>query len=538
MIIKSNFIDFLSRTIYPASIELRNGKVFEISIDEGPYNTYLLPGLIDSHIHIESSMCTPGAFAVAAVSRGTTSVISDPHEIGNVLGVKGVEFMIDDSKKVPLKYFFGAPSCVPATDYETSGASINAGDIEYLMGKREIKFLSELMNFPGVINDNRDVWEKIDIAHKVGKPIDGHAPGLKGEYLKKYIAAGILTDHECSTLEEAEEKISLGMKIQIREGSAARNFDTLKILLKKYPEKVMLCSDDLHPEMLVKGHINLLVARLVSEGFDLFDTIKSCTYNPALHYSLNTGIIKPGMPADFIIVDDPGRMNVFETFIEGEKVFDRGKVLFDYRGASPINNFSSSKISKEDIRIIALTDKLRVIKAFNGQLYTKEEIDSVVLGEEIEQNTDIDLLKIVIKDRYKNSPPNVAYIRGFGLKSGAFASSVSHDSHNIVCVGTNDEDIVATINSIVEMRGGLVFANGEEIISLPLEIGGIMSDRPVEEIAEKYQKISDAVKNCGCTMEAPFMSLSFMALLVIPELKISDKGLFKLSTFSYVPLFQ
>lgn len=538
MIIKSNLIDTLSRTVYPSLVEVRNGKIFRISVDNGSYGTYLLPGLIDSHIHIESSMCTPGAFAVAAVSRGTTSVISDPHEIGNVLGIKGVEFMIDDSKNVPLKFFFGAPSCVPATDYETSGASIDAEDIKLLLEKPEIKYLSELMNFPGVINNNREVWEKIDIAHKAGKPIDGHAPGLKGEDLRKYVAAGISTDHECSTLEEAEEKISLGMKIQIREGSAARNFDALKTLLRKYPTKVMLCSDDLHPEMLVKGHINLLVARLVSEGFDLFDTIKSCTYNPALHYGLNTGIIKPGMPADFIIVDNPGKMNVLETYIEGEKVFDRGKVLFEYGGASPANRFNSSKLSEEDIKTVALTDKLRVIRAFNGQLYTGEEIDSTILGEEVKPNTSVDLLKIVVKDRYKNSAPSVGYIRGFGLKNGAFASSVSHDSHNIVCVGTNDEDIVAAINSIVEMKGGLAFANGKEINSLPLSIGGIMSDRPVAEVAEKYQKISDRVKACGCEMDAPFMSLSFMALLVIPELKISDKGLFKLSSFSRVPLFQ
>ena len=537
MKINGKFIDAKSRSIYPAIIKINEDKIESVVPDNGNYDSFIMPGLIDSHIHIESSMCTPGAFALGAVSRGTTAVISDPHEIGNVLGVSGVEYMIEDSKKVPLKFFFGAPSCVPATSFETSGASIEITDIKNLLANPEIKFLSEVMNFPGVVNGDNDILGKIIIANEIGKPIDGHAPGLTGELLKKYIQAGIFTDHECGTIREAEEKIALGMKIQIREGSAARNFNALKELVKKYPEKVMLCSDDLHPEMLMNGHINLLLARLINEGYDIFDSVNTCTLNPALHYGLKTGQLKPGFPADLIVIDDPKKMNVLETYINGKKVFDRGKVLFEYKGASPINNFNSSKITKKEIEIIASSDKLRVIKAFDGQLYTGEEVESVVICDRLKPDTNKDLLKIVIKDRYNDTPSKVAFIRGFGLKRGAFASSVAHDSHNIICIGTADEDIVNAINEIVNLKGGLSFACGEEIVSLSLPIGGIMSDLPVAEIAKKYQHISDKVKANGSIMKAPFMSLSFMALLVIPELKLSDKGLFKLSTFGFVPLF-
>ncbi len=537
MKIKGNFIDIGLRSIYPASLVVNAGRVESVVKDTEHYDSFIMPGLIDSHIHIESSMCSPGAFAVAAVSRGTTSVVSDPHEIANVLGVEGVEFMIEDSRKVPLKFFFGAPSCVPATSFETSGASIGTDDIKYLMAKPEIKFLSEVMNFPGVVNGSNEVMDKIKIANKVGKPVDGHAPGLKGVSLNKYISAGISTDHECGTIEEAEEKIAMGMKIQIREGSAARNFDSLKELVKRYPEKVMLCSDDLHPEMLLRGHINLLVARLVSEGFDVFDTLKSCTVNPASHYGLNTGLLKPGMPADFIVVDDPAKMNVLETYIDGKKVFDRGEVLFDYSGASPVNNFNCSKVGRDEIEIIASSDQMRVIRAFDGQLYTAEEIASVVVGSEIKPDNQNDLLKLVVKDRYRDAPPTTAFIKGFGLKSGAFASSIAHDSHNIISIGTDDDDIVNAINEIVDLKGGLSFVRGEERISLQLPIGGIMSDRPVVDIAGRYEYISERIRANGGRMEAPFMSLSFMSLLVIPELKLSDKGLFRLSSFDYVPLF-
>jgi adenine deaminase len=537
MKVTGQLIDIHKRQIYPAEITVIDGRINRIDKVTSAPDRYILPGLTDAHIHIESSMVTPGSFAMTAVSRGTTAVVSDPHEIANVLGIAGIKYMITDAARVPLKFFFGAPSCVPATPFESSGATINSDDIKQLLELPEIKYLAEMMNFPGVIYNDADVMKKIEIARKLHKPVDGHAPGLTGDQLKKYVSAGITTDHECTTLQEAREKIALGMKILIREGSAAKNLDSLKELFKTDPENIMLCSDDLHPEMLIKQHINKLVARLVSEGYDLFDVIRSCTLNPALHYNLGTGLLQPGQPADFILVDDFKSMNVLETWIDGDKVFENDKVLFDYKKAGTINNFSCTAIKKETIEISADTGKLRVIEAFDGDLITKEVIVRVDRGKLIETDLKSDILKIVVKDRYKDLPPAVGFIKGFGLKSGAFASSVAHDSHNIISAGTNDTDIVTAINEVIRMKGGLAVANGNKINSLPLPVAGIMSDEPVHIVASAYEKLSDLVKSYGSQMSAPFMTLSFMALLVIPELKLSDQGLFDGREFKHVPLF-
>lgn len=537
MIISGQLIDIHKRQIYPAEITIKNRLISRIVRIASAPHLYILPGLTDAHIHIESSMVTPGSFAMAAVSRGTTAVVSDPHEIANVLGIPGIKYMLNDSARVPLKFFFGAPSCVPATSFETSGATINSDDIRQILVLPEIKYLAEMMNFPGVIYNDNEVWKKIEIAHGLHKPIDGHAPGLKGDQLKKYVSAGITTDHECTTLEEAREKIALGMKILIREGSAAKNLGDLKDLFRTDPEKIMLCSDDLHPEMLAKRHIDKLVAKLITEGFDLFDVIRSCTINPALHYGLSTGLLQPGQPADFIIVDDFRKMNVLETWINGGKVYEKSRVLFNYEKDDPVNNFNCTEIKADNIKISARVGKLRVIEAFDGDLITKEIIVKVNEGEIFEADLRSDILKIVVKDRYRDMPPAVGFIRGFGLKSGAFASSVAHDSHNIICTGTNDSDIVSAINEVVRMKGGLAVANGNKINSLPLPVAGIMSDEPVTKIASAHEKLSDLVKSYGSQMSAPFMTLSFMALLVIPELKLSDRGLFDVREFKHVSLF-
>lgn len=538
MKISGHLIDIHKSEIYPAEVTVK-GKLIEniIRIDSAPTH-YILPGLIDAHIHIESSMVTPGSFARAAVSRGTTAVVSDPHEIANVLGLQGIKYMINEASKVPLKFYFGAPSCVPATSFESSGAKIDSGDIEELLELPEIKYLAEMMNFPGVINNDPDVMRKIEIAKKLNKPIDGHAPGLTGDSLGKYVSAGITTDHECTTIEEAREKISLGMKILIREGSAAKNLDNLKDLYRTNPESIMLCSDDLHPEMLMKGHINRLVAKLISEGFSVFDVIRSCTLNPARHYGLDTGLLQQGQPADFIIVDDPLNMNILETWINGEKVFEKNKILFDYQEAESVNSFNCTAIKIEDIEITADSETLRVIEAFDGDLITKEFIATVKNGTIINADTESDILKIVVKDRYKDQPLAIGFINGFGLKSGAFASSVAHDSHNIICVGTTDIDIVNAVNEVVKMNGGLAVARGNYIKSVPLPIAGIMSDWPVDKVASEYERLSEIVRLYGCKMTAPFMTLSFMALLVIPELKLSDRGLFDGREFKFVPLFR
>jgi len=540
MVITENLIDINRREIYAAKVYLK-GSVIEridrIKNVQGKKN-YIIPGLIDAHIHIESSMCTPGAFAMEAVSRGTTGVVCDPHEIANVLGMQGIEFMTDDASKVPVKFWFGAPSCVPATENETSGAKIDALDIETLLKKREVKYLAEMMNFPGVINEDPEVLKKLSLAGKYGKPVDGHAPGLRGAGLSKYINAGISTDHECSSMDEALEKISLGMKIIIREGSAARNLDSLRDLFKTHPEKVMLCSDDLHPEMLVKRHINGLVSRLVKEGYDLFDVIRSCTFNPSLHYNLNAGLLREGDKADFIIVDKYDEMNVLETWIEGKKVYDRGNVLFSYEAKEPVNRFNCSRISGEQIKIVAGGLKMLAMEAYDGELLTGQRLVNVVKGHIITPDIKKDILKIAVKDRYNDGPPAIGFINGFGLKKGAFASSVAHDSHNIIAVGTNDTDIVKAINAIIKMKGGLAVSCGDILSSLPLPVAGIMSDRPAGETACSYEKMSDQVRLMGCGLSAPFMTLSFMALLVIPELKISDKGLFDVNRFCRISLFQ
>jgi len=530
-------VDVHEKEIYPASIYFERGLISKIKRASGRYENYIMPGLIDAHVHIESSMVTPGAFALAAVRHGTAGIVSDPHEIANVMGIEGINYMISNAEKVPLYFWFGAPSCVPATAFESNGALIDHKLIEELLLRKEIKFLSEMMNFPGVINDNEEVWRKIRIANSLKKPIDGHAPGIKGESLKKYISAGISTDHECVSLEEAKEKIANGMKIIIREGSAARNLDALKELIRTNPDMVMLCSDDIHPEMLVSRHINKLVSGLICDGFDIFNVIRSCTLNPVLHYNLEAGLLKPGHSADFIVVDDYRRMNVLETWIHGHKVYDRGKILFTYQKGPAINKFNCSMITPDQIRIKRDGKRIQVIEAFDGELLTKRKYIESGDREIIEADIKEDILKIVVKDRYRDARPAVGFIKGFGMKTGAFASSVAHDSHNIICVGSNDNDIVSAINEIVKLKGGISVASGERISSLQLNIAGIMSDNTCGEVAGGYETLTGIVRSMGCNLKAPFMTLSFMALLVIPELKISDRGLFDVERFCPASLF-
>ncbi len=537
MKISGRVIDIHQREIYFAEVIFENGIISKLERIESGADFFILPGLIDAHVHIESSMITPGAFAEIAVQHGTIGVVSDPHEIANVMGLKGIEFMLEDSKKAPIYFWFGAPSCVPATNFETAGGILGPSQIRDLLERREIKYLSEMMNYPGVIHDSKDVLEKLLIAKELGKPVDGHAPGLTGENLKKYIASGISTDHECSTYKEAIEKIELGMKILIREGSAARNLDSLKELYSSYPEMLMLCSDDIHPEMLQKGHINKLISRLVKEGYDLYDLLRSCTINPIEHYGLEAGLLRPGDPADFIIVDDPSEMNVSETWIKGKQVYADEEVKFEYVKGGILNRFNASEIRREDISVKRSGNKLRVIKAFEGELLTKELTEDAGNGSLVTQNLEKDILKIVVKDRYTDHPPSVGFISGFGLKKGAFASSVAHDSHNIICIGADDISIVNCINEIIRLKGGLAVSLENRTDSLSLNIGGIMSDNKCVEVAGAYEKLSSQVRAFGSSLAAPFMTLSFMALLVIPDLKMSDQGLFNAKNFSFTSLF-
>jgi adenine deaminase len=536
MKIKGQLVDIHTRDIYPAIITIYEGKIKEIRRVNSAPDVFIIPGLIDAHIHIESSMVTPGAFALTAVKHGTCGVVSDPHEIANVLGKRGVEYMINDARKVPLRFFFGAPSCVPATSFETNGAALSHKEVGELLESKEIKYLSEMMNFPGVIYDP-EVTKKISIAKKKGKPIDGHAPGLSGEALKKYVNAGISTDHECSNISEAKEKISLGMKILIREGSAARNLQALKNLFITDPGNVMLCSDDLHPEMLERRHINKLIGGLIGEGYNPFDVIRSATINPSEHYGLGEGLLREGDKADLIIVDNLIEMNIQETWIEGVKVFSDGKVNFRYEAGDPVNNFNCLSIDEDSIRVKNRGGEIRVIVAEEGELLTGEMCVPAGSSEYLNCDVHNDILKIVVKDRYKDAPPAIGFIKGFGMTEGAFASSIAHDSHNIIAIGSNDKDIVSAINEIVRLKGGLAVSGNGEVNSLQLDIGGIMSSHSCESIAADYGNLNQQVISLGCIMKAPFMTLSFMALLVIPDLKIGDRGLFDVKKFEPVSLF-
>ncbi len=536
-----NIVDVVLRQIFYGSIHVEDGRIRKIEVLNSTPSTqahYLLPGLVDAHIHIESSMLTPSAFATIAATHGTTSCISDPHEIANVLGVEGVHYMIKSGQQVPVRFFFGAPSCVPATPFESSGAEIGPKDIQVLMERDDVFYLSEMMNFPGVVLKQADVMEKLSLAKKAGKPIDGHAPGLTGDHLIQYANAGISTDHECVDLNEAKEKAALGMKILIREGSAAKNFEALVPLLKTHPEAVMFCSDDLHPDDLIKGHINLLIRRALGMGFPLFDVLRAATFNPIKHYRLPCGLLQPGDPADIIVVDNLKEWNVLETHVAGVKAAENGKCLFQVPPETVPNRFHASPITPEVLKVKQEKGLIRIIEALDGQLFTREATaEPLVDNGWVCSDPSRDILKLVCQNRYGASKPALAFIRGFKLQKGAIASTVAHDSHNIIAVGTNDQDLVTAINLLIENKGGIAASNGKEKIILPLPVAGIMTNSPASEVAQAYQLLDQKAKQMGSQLKAPFMTLSFMALLVIPQIKISDKGLFDGERFEFTKLF-
>jgi len=538
MKIYGNILDFGQKRIVQGYVVIEGKKIRKIVEEKNSAEKYILPGLIDSHLHIESSMLVPSRFAEEAVWHGTVAVVSDPHEIANVMGKEGIEFMIDSGRQVPMKFYFGAPSCVPATNFEESGGKIGVKEIQELLGREEIVYLSEMMNYPGVINGDGEVMQKIAIAKGEGKPVDGHAPGLRGEDLDKYIGAGISTDHECLNIEEAREKIAKGMKIQIREGSAARALDRFHYLIAENPHMLMLCSDDLHPEMLEKGHINLLVKRLLALGYDIFDIMEVAVVNPAKHYGIEAGMLGKGDPADFIVIDSLEAFNIMETWIDGERVFDGRNTNFKTGTSVTVNNFHCSKVSEDDIKVENRKSGVKVIDVVDGDLVSgRYEWFHKQKGEYLESDPGVDILKIIVKDRYKDAPPSIGFARGFGLKSGAFASSVAHDSHNIIAVGVDDSTICKAINKIVETKGGLSVCRGDKCEYLQLEVAGIMSDVPCGTMASSYKQLSDMVTDMGSNLMSPFMTLSFMALLVIPELKLSDRGLFDGMKFEFTDLF-
>lgn len=539
--VQGKLIDVVNKRTYPAIVTVKDGKILSIVETNDAPDQYILPGFIDAHVHIESSMLVPTAFAPLAVVHGTIATVSDPHEIANVCGEHGVHYMINNGKKTNFKFFFGAPSCVPATFFETAGAHIDADGVTRLLNDPNILYLAEMMNFPGVLNKDPEVIQKIAAAKNAGKTIDGHAPGLRGEMAAKYASAGISTDHECFTIEEAFDKLNVGMKILIREGSAARNFDALVPLFKTHADKLMFCSDDKHPDELVLGHINQLVKRALKAGYDIYDVIKAASLNPIEHYGLPVGCLREGDNADFIIADNIDELNILQTYIDGELVAEKGKSFLQHVKPSPINNFNTESKKPEDFAIP--TDKeetnIRVIEALDGQLITNEKIEKGLIKDGcLVSDTDSDILKIVVVNRYsKEAPIAKAFIKNIGIKKGALASTVAHDCHNIVAVGVDDESICKAVNSLIDCKGGIaVYENDKNSMVLPLPIAGLMSDQDGHSVSEQYSNIDKKAKELGSKLRAPFMTLSFMALLVIPSLKLSDKGLFDGSKFEFTPI--
>ena len=535
--LSGQIVDLVHSRIFPGQIKVNEGKIVEIKELDKADQRFILPGFVDAHIHIESSMVPPSEFARMAVCHGTVAAVSDPHEIANVMGVEGINYMIQSGKRGHFKFFFGAPSCVPATPFETSGAVLDAATVAELLGRDDIYVLSEMMNYPGVLVDDLEVMKKLKAAQNLGKPIDGHAPMLAGNDLKKYIASGISTDHECYDLEDAKAKLQLGMKILIREGSAAKNFDALIPLMSQYPKMLMFCSDDKHPNDLMKGHINLLVKRALQEGYKLMDVLRAASLNAVRHYRLNVGLLQLGDDADFIVVDNFNDFNVMETYVKGRLMAKQGRTCMQYRKEEACNRFHAVPIVPEDLVITDEGKNIKVISCMEGNLITNTILAApkVVEGRLVSDTTR-DILKIVVLNRYRPSKPSVAFINHFGLKRGAIATSVAHDSHNIVAVGCSDEDIARAINLLILTKGGMVACSDSEFALLPLPIAGLMSLEEGWQVAEDYERADRLAHQFGCTLYSPFMTLSFMALLVIPELKMSDRGLFDVTRFQFTSL--
>lgn len=532
--LSGQIVDLHRRVVFPGTVEWAGGRITAVRPDDRVKEKRLImPGLVDAHIHIESSLLPPSEFARLAVMHGTVATVSDPHEIANVLGEAGVRYMLADAKRSPLKFNFGAPSCVPATTFETAGAKLDSTAVARLLARKDVRYLAEVMNFPGVLGGDPELVAMIAAARREGKQIDGHAPGLRGDQAKAYADAGPTTDHECFTIEEAHDKLAAGMKILIREGSAARNFAALAPLLKTHPQSCMFCCDDLHPDLLVKRHLDEHVRRALATGADKFDVLRAASVNPVEHYALNVGLLRAGDPADFIVVDGWKRFRVERTYIDGVLVASGGRTRLKRLAPKITNRFKVRPLKAAAFATaVASSDTVNVIEALNGQLVTKHLVVPTA-----QVGVKHDVLKIAVVNRYApKALVAVGFIRGFGLKAGALASSVAHDSHNIVAVGVDDESLAAAVNLVIAERGGLSVVGPRTQAVLPLPIAGLMSAVEGRTAAKLYTKLDRTAKKLGSKLDAPFMTLSFMALLVIPDLKLSDRGLFSAAKWGFVPV--
>lgn len=537
--ITGRVVDVVRGKMFNGRVTVQNGRIAAVEECAVDAAQFILPGFIDAHVHIESSLLIPTEFARLAAVHGTVAVVCDPHEIANVLGAAGVDFMIANAKKAACRCFFGAPSCVPATPFESTGAELDAKEVAELLKRKEVTHLAEMMNFPGVLHGDPEVLAKLQAAVAMGKPVDGHAPGLRGADVSRYAQAGISTDHECFDIDEAREKIAAGMKVLIREGSAAKNFETLLPLLNEAPEQIMFCSDDKHPDDLVRGHINLLVQRALQAGYDQWAVLRAVSQNPIKHYQLPVGLLQPGDSADFIVMDDIVAGTVQETYLQGQLTAQAGKPSVEHLPVKPLNRFSAVPVDPKDLEVQALGPRLRVIELIPGELITREIlVDLAVNQVEVSSDPGLDLLKLAVVNRYEPSSPALGFVRGLGLQRGAIASSVAHDSHNIVAAGCSDAELALAVNAIIAEQGGLVVVEGERVQVLRLPIAGIMASSDGYEVAEQYEVLDQRAKELGSSLSAPFMSLSFLALLVIPKLKLSDQGLFNGELFEFVSLFE
>ncbi len=531
--ISGRIVDVVAGRIYTGILHFEEGIIKKIEPVNKVESQYILPGLVDAHVHIESSMCLPSAFGAAAACHGTLAAVCDPHEIANILGIEGIDYMIENASKSPVEFHFGAPSCVPASPFETSGSILDSGQVSLLLARPDIGYLSEMMNYPGVINGDPEVLRKIEAARRANKPIDGHSPGLRGDDLARYVAAGITTDHETLTLEEGREKIALGMKVILRSGSAADNLEELLPLLEESPEMCMFCTDDIHPDALKRGHIDRIIRKAIGAGFSPMNIIRAATLNPVRHYGLKLGLLQEGDPADFIVVDHLDSFRVIRSYRNGEMIAENGRYLLPIQTSQPINRFSAREIATEGLEIRSTSKRIRVIQAIDRQVYTGSDFEAVEADAPILPNPGRDMLKLVVLNRYVDAKPAVAFVRGFGLRQGAIASSIAHDSHNIIAVGADDASICRAVNAVIAHRGGICASNDDGIDILPLPVAGLMSTKGVDETAAKYLRLSEKAREMGSELSAPFMTLSFMGLTVIPELKLSDRGLFDGKSFSF-----
>lgn len=554
LVLKScKVINVFSHEIVEGDLAIDSGKIIGIGSYKGKKEIdmkgkYICPGLIDGHIHIESSMLSPKEFTKAVVLKGTTTIIADPHEIANVCGLEGIKYILDETDDVPLNVFVMLPSCVPATFFETSGAILEKNELKSFINNPRVLGLGEVMNYPAIINGESKMLDKINMAKDYNKIIDGHGPNIRDEDLNAYKIAGIKTEHECSTVEEMNERIREGMYIAIREGSAAKNLKSLlKGITKENSRRCMLCADDRHPEdILNEGHIDNSVRIAIKSGIDPISAIKMASLNTAECYGLkNLGAIAPGYDADFIILDDLENFNIVKVFKNGKLVVDNNKPLFNFNIKSNslvTNTINIKKVTKEDLNIKMNRNTTNVIKVISKSILTKKVERKVLLDEDqlFKYDSLNDIVKIAVVERHKaTGNVGLGLVENFGIKGGAIASTIAHDSHNIVVIGDNDEDMILAINEVKKIGGGItICSKGKVLESLELKIAGLMSELPIEKVSKKLgEMLSIAYNNLKVNKDIqPFMTLAFLALPVIPEIKITDKGLFDVNNFKFISI--